>query len=270
VAGGLSRRARTGIQVGRALLEDPIQAWDWAQNGLEIVRGLGERRTETPSYTPEGDWLERLHALLGAEWPCPAAPDFSELWDDVASSLGSAGPGYGERYDSDASLGRALWCLVRHTKPTRVVETGVARGINSRVMLEALEANGAGHLYSIDLPPVLEEWRTQSRAAVPTGLRSRWTYLTGSSRRHLPRLAADLGALDLFVHDSLHSAANMRFEMTTMWPLLAHGGALVADDVESNGAFASFLAGSGAASVVAPQDFTKRGLFGVALKPASR
>ncbi len=55
--------------------------------------------------------------------------------------------------DADPELSRALWCLVRHLRPTKTVETGVAHGISSRVILEALERSGHGRLWSIDPPP---------------------------------------------------------------------------------------------------------------------
>jgi hypothetical protein len=34
--------------------------------------------------------------------------------------------------------GEWLWCTVRHARPDVVIETGVAHGISSRVLLEAL------------------------------------------------------------------------------------------------------------------------------------
>ncbi|MBA2274904.1 MAG: class I SAM-dependent methyltransferase [Actinobacteria bacterium] len=248
------------------LLEDPAQGLDWFRNGLEIVRGLPGGRGENlyrPSEAPQG----RLHELVGASWPCEYKDEFDALWPPVVTSLEAQGSGFGERYDSDEALARATWCCVRHLCPERVVETGVARGVNSRIILEGLERNGTGHLWSIDLPPVLEGWRTQSGAAVTQGLRGRWTFLEGSSRRHLRPLLADLGSVDIFIHDSLHSAANMRFEMSTAWPHVRRGGVMFADDIESNPAFAMFTSALPSTSVlVARQDAMKKGFFGAAVK----
>ncbi len=61
--------------------------------------------------------------------------------------------------DGDAGLVRAIWCLMRHLRPKNVVETGVAHGVTSRFILEALKRNGDGHLWSIDLPPLDRFWR---------------------------------------------------------------------------------------------------------------
>jgi predicted O-methyltransferase YrrM len=124
----------------------------------------------------------------------------------------------------------------------RVLETGVARGLTTRAILEALERNGTGHLWSVDLPPLLEhDLSDETGAAVPARLYDRWTLVRGSSRRVLPELIADLGQIDLFVHDSMHTTRNLRFELERIWPALRSGGAALIDDVEKNAATAQFL-----------------------------
>ena len=134
---------------------------------------------------------------------------------------------YGVYSDSDAALAAAVWCAVRHLCPTKIVETGVARGLTSRVILEAMAVNDNGHLWSVDLPHLFEtpDLEGQTGAAVPEKFRENWTYVRGSSRRRLRPLVSDLGTLDIFVHDSLHTVRNMRFEMETVWPALRNGRA---------------------------------------------
>ena len=56
-----------------------------------------------------------------------------------------------------------LYFLVRELKPEKIIETGVHRGVSSLFILQALEDNGKGELYSIDLP--LAEYNTDSRGA---------------------------------------------------------------------------------------------------------
>jgi cephalosporin hydroxylase len=41
---------------------------------------------------------------------------------------------------------------VLHSRPDVVIETGVAHGVTSRIVQEALNRNGSGHLWSVDLP----------------------------------------------------------------------------------------------------------------------
>ena len=84
------------------------------------------------------------------------------------------------------------------------------------------------------------EWQQQIGIAVDDRLRPRWSYIRGSSRRQLSKLTAQLGKIDLFVHDSLHSEANVRFELDLVWPALAPGGAVVVDDIDVNRGFESF------------------------------
>ena len=150
---------------------------------------------------------------------------------------------YGDDDDADPGLARTLWCLVCHLQAAQVVETGVAHGLSSRMMLEALARNGDGRLSSIDLPAMtIHERRAEVGVAVPDGLRDRWSYLEGSSRRRLPALLRQLGQIDLFVHDSLHSTRNVRWELTSAWRALRPGGVVVVDDVDFNWGFEEFLA----------------------------
>lgn len=101
--------------------------------------------------------------------------------------------------DGEPGLARAAWCVVRHLRPSTVVETGVARGVTSRVVLEALEANGDRQLWSVDLPPAsAPRLHTQIGMVVSESVRHRWTYVRGSSRHRLPGLLADRGQIDLF------------------------------------------------------------------------
>src|SRR5882724_9465148 len=62
----------------------------------------------------------------------------------------------------------------------------------------------------------------------------------GSSLRRLPGLLAKLGQIDMFIHDSLHSERNVRFELDRVWPMLRPGGAIVVDDIDANDGFHSF------------------------------
>ena len=124
------------------------------------------------------------------------------------------------------------------------METGVGRGVTSRFILEALaRSDQPGHLWSIDLPPIEEPWHSEVGLCVPADLRDSWTYLRGSSRRLLGSLAADLGEIDLFVHDSLHTEDNIRFELETVWPVIRPGGLVIVDDIVDSSFFQAVSAG---------------------------
>jgi len=261
----------------REFLKDPIQFWMTAQDHSAAKH---EESRPPYQYVPDNDWEQRMHASLGVPWPCNAAAEFWALWSGVIKELEAKGIRPGPESfqwwnDGDAGLVRAAWCLVRHSKPKKVVETGVAHGVTSRFILEALKANGEGHLWSIDLQPNDPYWRTQVGAAVGDGHADRWSYIEGSSRRRLPGLLSRLGQIDLFIHDSLHTERNVRFELDRAWAALGANGAALVDDVDVNWGFHSFTqAFPGQRSMIGEAEplhpdsrrFNKKGLFGVVLK----
>jgi hypothetical protein len=112
----------------------------------------------------------------------------------------------------------------------------VAHGMTSRFILEALERNAAGSLWSVDLQPVNPETRQEVGIAVrqPGVKQGRWNYIAGTSRRRLPRLLERLGRVDLFIHDSMHTNRNVMFELETAWDYLQPGGVIVVDDIDAN------------------------------------
>jgi hypothetical protein len=261
----------------RAVARDPLEAWTTLQD--QYVDRLEQRRPQF-QYEAEDAWEPRLHSLLGVPWPCEAIPEFRALWPDVMNQLEATGirvgpESFGCWNDGDAGFMRAIWCLIRHLRPSNVIETGVAHGFSSRFILEALERNGPGHLWSIDLPPLDPALQSQVGLAVGNRYPDRWSFIKGSSRRRLPGLLSQLGRIDLFIHDSLHTERNVRFESDLAWRALKPGGALVIDDIDSNLGFQSFTETfSGHQSMICEAEpvrpdtrrFNKKGLFGIILK----
>ncbi|MDD5255360.1 MAG: class I SAM-dependent methyltransferase [Candidatus Omnitrophica bacterium] len=138
-----------------------------------------------------------------------------------------------------------LYVFCRVAKPRQVVETGVAEGFSSSFILAALEKNGKGRLYSIDLPnqPGQELLGAASTGwLIPGQLSGRWHLTLGPSKEKLPPLLDELGSIDLFYHDSDHSYENMMFEFHAALPRLADGGFVVSDDITDNRAFGDFCA----------------------------
>lgn len=259
------------------LAADPLQVWTTIQDVY-----WAEREQSRPQcrYQSDDHWEQRLHDCMGITWPCDLTAEFQALWPEVIGELEAkgirAGPeSFGSWNDGDAGLTRAIWCLTRHLRPRSVVETGVAHGVTSRFVLEALEKNRSGHLSSIDLPPLEKAWQEQVGVAVGDRNSERWTYIKGSSRLRLPGLIAQLGEIDLFIHDSLHSERNLRFELDRAWAALRPGGAFIVDDVDANWGFQSFTQTFvGYQSIICeaeplhpdPRRFNKKGLFGIILK----
>ena len=219
---------------------------------VQVARALpGEwrqRRGKTPWTESDFDdnWYEHLHGVLGAPWPCPAAQDLPGLLADIGERLTAKGLGtgrhtYGWYSDADIELCNAIWCTVCHIRPSVVIETGVAHGISSRIVLEGLARNDSGHLWSIDLPhPLNHKLHGQTGVAVTDSCLPRWTYLEGESQQRLPPLVAEVGQVELFIHDSLHTAKNTLFEMEQAASIMKPGGVMLVDDIRGHDGFATF------------------------------
>jgi hypothetical protein len=122
-----------------------------------------------------------------------------------------------------------------------VVETGVARGVSSRFILEGFAANGAGHLWSVDLPPLLRGFHTSVGTAVTDALRPRWTYVRGPSKRELPRLFGAISPIDMFVQDSVGTPPTVLAELELAWRALGSRGWLVVNAINRSEAFGEFV-----------------------------
>lgn len=122
-----------------------------------------------------------------------------------------------------------LYLAIRAARPQSVVETGVLYGASSAHILAALEHNGEGTLYSIELGR--EPHEPPHDFLVPPTLKKRWKLIIGDSRRELPTLLRRLKAIDFFHHDSAHTFDHMRWEYETAFRRLRPGGVLSSDDV---------------------------------------
>jgi hypothetical protein len=130
------------------------------------------------------------------------------------------------------------YALARAIQPDVIVETGVANGVSSSYWLLACHLNGKGRVHSIDmdrgeyLPP-----GKPTGWIVPDYLRARWTLKLGDAREGLPEILAQVGNVDIFVHDSCHSYEHMKFEFDRAYPHIRPGGLLLSDDVDLNSSF---------------------------------
>jgi hypothetical protein len=252
--------------------------------GVERIRGRIDRRRDkrqlsrlgvraSDLYGAVADWQPRLHGALDLPWPCEAVAAFGQVWDRVVAELADSGvhvgrASYGGWNDGDRAFAEAIWCIVAHLRPTTVVETGVAHGVTSRVILQGLERNGSGHLWSIDLPAVDPALHREIGIAVSEDLRHRWTYVQGTSRQRLPHLLTQLGELRLFIHDSLHTGRNVRFELASAWAAMPPGGVAVVDDIDHSLGFRNFLDQARPKAWFAARHVTGGGLWGVTIKAA--
>jgi predicted O-methyltransferase YrrM len=135
-----------------------------------------------------------------------------------------------------------LYSVVRAIKPKVMIETGVAGGSTSFLTLSAMEKNGIGKLFSIDIDNPI--WHDHSGFKVgwlvPDELRKNWKLIIGDSKKELPFLLESLKEIDIFFHDSDHSYEHMTFEFKTVYPFLSSTKTILADDINLNNSLNDF------------------------------
>jgi predicted O-methyltransferase YrrM len=203
---------------------------------------LAERLLIKPPHYETVGWksvMKDLEARFGTVAGILEEPALRELEESTRRLLADIRheDTYTPHWAADSVMARLCYLACRLASPEVVVETGVAYGVSSAFILKALDVNGHGTLFSVDLPPLRRGYERFWGIAVPDELRGRWRLHRGTSARVLPWLVEENPTVDLFVHDSLHTHRNMRREFDTVWPHLGEGGLLLADDVERNRAF---------------------------------
>ncbi|MBU2676273.1 MAG: class I SAM-dependent methyltransferase [Gammaproteobacteria bacterium] len=132
-------------------------------------------------------------------------------------------------YGPSPQLMRAVHIVCRLLKPEVVIETGVAKGFTSAAMLDALERNGMGELYSIEMPSLYIGYTRQVGEKIPQSLRTRWHLELGPSAIVLPRLLKKLGSVDVFLYDSASSYDNQLGDLCTILASMRPGGVLISN-----------------------------------------
>jgi predicted O-methyltransferase YrrM len=150
----------------------------------------------------------------------------------VKSKSGTIFP---DNFDSGPRLNSFLYAYIRAYKPRTIVETGVANGITTNVILEALD-NGTSVLHSFDV-----DSRTQLAYA---GMKN-WNFhlLKPPFHRGLISQISKFSGVDLWLHDSNHGSAWQGFEYSLALEKLNPGCVLVSDDVDASTAWANRMRG---------------------------
>jgi predicted O-methyltransferase YrrM len=194
--------------------------------------------------------------------------DLTKIETEVSSnkkSLTAEAP-FTLEHNADLELARFCYAMCRALAPSVILETGVAYGVTSAYLLQAIEANQKGKLWSVDLPPLGRNADDYVGFLVPKILRSNWKLRRGTTRRLLPKLLPLVGQIDLFVQDSLHTYRTITEEMQTVWPFLRSGGVVIADDIGENRAFSDFANRVNHSGCVVIQEVHKDSVFGILIK----
>ncbi|MGD0734832.1 MAG: class I SAM-dependent methyltransferase [Terracidiphilus sp.] len=130
-----------------------------------------------------------------------------------------------------------LYAITRLTRPSTVLETGVANGHSSLLILNALDRNaGPGELHSVDVSPKVGE-------LIDSSERTRWHLnllpLASLKRSFRDKLAA-MPQIDIMLQDSDHSYRWIDFELETALPRMSLSGFLLCDDADLSFALIDF------------------------------
>jgi hypothetical protein len=140
---------------------------------------------------------------------------------DAYIQAGLANHRRGNEIDREAFFGRRLgwYAIVRAVKPQLVVETGTEKGLGSLVLPEALIQNGSGRLITVDMEP-------------SSGLLIGAKYDGVIQRVIDDSLVAisQIDQIDLFIHDSDHSAEHEAQEFELLQSRLSVNGIVLSDN----------------------------------------
>ena len=127
----------------------------------------------------------------------------------------------GNEIDSEAFFGRRIgwYAIVRATKPKIVVETGTEKGLGSLVLAEALIKNESGRLITIDMEPssgllIGPEYGGVIERVIDDSLQA----------------ISKIDRIDLFIHDSDHSAEHESREFKLLQSRLSSKGIVLSDN----------------------------------------
>ena len=213
----------------------------------EIFRVEFENLFSEPDFQEVREWVARKSRELQSD---PASP-FPVFWS------------------ADTSLMRLAYALAKVLKPNLVFETGVAYGVTTETVLTALDGNGSGKLYSVDLPPLRDKAGDSGIGVmVRPEHRDRWHFSRGSSKVLLPALlASGLGPVGLFIHDSANVYSMQSFELNLLWEHLTKDGAILVNNIGRNSAFEEFVRGKSGCRTFVIEQIDKPGdLTGVLIR----
>ena len=142
------------------------------------------------------------------------------------------------RWNAEQNLFSLLYSLVCAKNPKSVVETGVANGISTNAIMNALEnSKNSGTLHSFD---VLNETCNAYKG------NGNWQFHLLSAVKTHNQFKNEIQSLpkpDIWLHDSNHGYRWQKFEYLLAMQSLNKGGILISDDIDASPAWAE-LAGS--------------------------
>lgn len=161
----------------KVLARSPIDFYDKLENTLEIQTDRMRRNLRNYDAITAPEALALLEKTL-------SAPISQFLRDSGLQEIGTKVHDRTEDlrprapfelgYNSDISLARLCYLVCRTLTPAIVLETGVAYGVTTAFLLQAIAQNGRGQVHSVDLAPLRQDAEDYMGFLVPQDLRGSW------------------------------------------------------------------------------------------------
>tara|TARA_B110000967_G_C18854083_1_gene546162 strand:+ start:1085 stop:1870 length:786 start_codon:yes stop_codon:yes gene_type:complete len=146
------------------------------------------------------------------------------------------------RYNGIWSNLKLVYFLMRYYKPKKIIETGVAAGTSSEAILQAINKNNKGYLYSSDLPYYkIEQSEKFIGAAVSDELKKFWKLDIRGDHYALDDFINLSSKIDFFYYDSDKSYNGRNFAMKKVNKHFSLNAVLIMDDIQDNLFFKNFV-----------------------------
>mgnify|MGYP001770668706 FL=1 len=188
------------------------------------------------TYNPE----DLIKKLLGTNISETIKKEYLEVSTSLESRYNSIKLEYPLDFKIENNTSFFVYAFMRLYQPLKVVETGVANGHSTFIILSALAKNGKGKLYSIDVSPNVGSLLTED-------LKRNWELivLPKANKKALDKVLKNLHPIDLFIHDSNHLYYWQEVEYNTAFKYVKSQGFIMSDDADFSYAFLDFIRDKG-------------------------
>jgi predicted O-methyltransferase YrrM len=221
-------RARTGRQLADRL---PGLAADVCRRAGPV--NLTSLYEASRVWTTDGRTV--LRELTGVD-DVPADP-FVDARRRILDRVPQTARRYASDFPIEEQTAAVLFGLTTIMRPRVVLETGVADGYSTAVILAGLDHVGEGMLHSIDI--------ADDVGVLVDDPAQRWTLHVVPGGDGVSVVAARVGPIDIFFHDCSHSYLGQHHDYRAAWARLRPGGILASDDVNYSWAFYDFCVEQG-------------------------
>lgn len=210
------------------------------KRGLVLARKI-KRRLKRIFNNERGDKYEKWIENKSEEYRQLLKSIDKKLWNETQNFKNKTESRAKKIFSSiDVELGGGgaydlLYFITRLTRPSCVIETGVAAGFSSVAFLEAMDRNNHGHLYSSDFPYFrIGNPEKYIGALVTEKLKNRWSLYVEGDKHNVPIIKEQVKDVDIFHYESDKSYEGREYAYDAVKDNLHDESIIIYDDIEDN------------------------------------